>query len=79
MMLIMMTGCESGIDTSETSNSSTTYNVADGGKVVIFDVEGDVTGCYDLDLNGSECTVETNFEGTYELTQEQIEGLEEAI
>lgn len=50
------------------AEATTTYNVADGGKVVIFGNNGDVTGCFDLDLNGSECNVETVFEGIYEPT-----------
>ena len=48
------------------TNVETTYNVAEGGKVVIFNNDGDVTGCYDLDLNGSECAVEVIYEGVYE-------------
>jgi hypothetical protein len=80
LMALVLAGCQGGNmgdDSTGSTNVSntTTYNVADGGKVVIFDNEGDITGCYDLDLNGSECNVETHFESTYEVnyTEDQDE------
>ena len=73
MVTLALVGCSStGVgDTADNrvasvTNVETNYNVAEGGSVVIFNNDGDVTGCYDLDMNGSECTVETTFEGLYE-------------